>query len=172
MLRSSIMNYCGIDISTRRIGIAIVDDDENLVAYKTESLASIPSHKERRRCIVESLYDLVDDFGIDEILTEEVRLFSYGGRNFINFNTIFRLLACIVSIIDNIDASILTIGVRSWKSKILTGRPYLKGSKSGKEGAVRFIKDKYGIDVNHDLADSICIALFLKRHRDKCKVLE
>jgi hypothetical protein len=104
---------------------------------------------------------------VKTIYCEEVRLFSFGGRNFINMKTILRLYSILTTLIDN-DIKVYTINSRSWKSRILKPAGYEKS----KEGSVKYILNKYNIEVNHDIADAICQAEYAKKFKSLCKEID
>ena len=150
---------CGLDISTARIGLCIYKNRYNII-YRTYTFNKTQSHKERRHIIL----SIVKDMKIKEVYVEEVRLFSFGGRNFINTKTIFRLLSILITLLDN-NIKIYTINARSWKSRIL--KP--AGFDKSKEGSINYVKYKYKINVNHDTADAICIAEYASKFKSMCK---
>ena len=149
---------CGLDISTKRIGICALHKVG--FAIRTQTFNANQSHKERRHIILSMLKDI----GVKKVYVEEVRLFSFKGRNFINTKTIFRLLSILVTLIDN-DIEVYTINARSWKTRILK----YNGFDKTKEGSVKYVKHKYNIDVNHDVADSICIAEYVRLYPEMPK---
>ena len=158
---------CGLDISTSRIGMNIYYKNGNL-SYRTYTFRKEQSHKERRQIIL----SLVNDMKVKTIFCEEVRLFSFGGtvgkkRNFINVGTMLRLYSILTTLIDN-GINVYTMNSRSWKSRIL--KP--AGFEQSKEGSVLFVKHKYGIDVNHDVADAICQSLYAKKFKNMCKKID
>lgn len=152
---------CGLDISTKRIGLCVIG--KNGIAIRTQTFFDKQSHTERRHIILSMLKDMK----VKRVYVEEVRLFSFRGRNFINTKTIFRLLSILITLIDN-NIKIYTINARSWKTRILK----YNGFDKSKDGSVKYIKHKYNIDVNHDVADSICIAEYARKYKDMTKKFE
>jgi Holliday junction resolvasome RuvABC endonuclease subunit len=140
----------GIDYSTVRAGVSVIDSKGNLVAYETVLLDNPHlSHKQKRKYLIKSIKHLIEGLPVKIAVIESVRLFHH---SFISMKTIYALIAVSTAIVDNLDIQVYTIDTRSWKKGVLGS------AKATKEDSVRFVKRKYGIDVDHDLADSVCIA--------------
>ena len=144
----------GVDYSTRRVGIAIINEKGELLVAKVESLERFRSHKRKRLWIAKLIRDLEKEYFVGIIVVEAVRLFSGRGIPRIQFETILRLQSVITTINDKVSSQMFAIETRSWKARIIPA----KLRKGGKEVSVKYVKEKYGIDTVHDLADAICLA--------------
>lgn len=116
-------------------------------------------HKIRRQIIKRYLKYFNPDF----IVMESVRLFH---RNFINIDAIKRLGGITYLVIDFFDCKSYSIDVRSWKKLILGS------AKVEKEKSIYYVKKKYDIITNNDMADSICIAECGLRFKNRLKEIE
>jgi len=157
--------FLGVDISTKRVGIGLIDNLENIHCALTYSFSN--SHNEQRHVFSKIIKQIKDEFNINNAYFEEVRLISFKGRNFINLQTIYRLHSCI-TIIQLNDLETYQINARSWKCRILKSH----GFDKSKQGSIDYIKYRYGIDYNHDLCDALCIAIYAKRYKDMPKLFK
>jgi len=133
----------GVDISTSNIGFCQMSLNE---LYATSlKLNNYASHKDRRKLIRAYLAYFKPNY----VVLESVRLFHKG---FVNIDVIKRLGGIIYLIVDFFDCKVYSIDVRSWKKLILGS------AKVGKEMSVKYVKKKYDIITNNDMADAICIA--------------
>jgi len=164
------MLYCGLDISSVRIGISVINDLEEIILSQTYKFTDLDSQFDKRMILKNMVMKVLKSCKLNIIFLEEVRLFSYGGKGnyFISEKAIFRLLSLIITLM-NEEIKVYKINSRSWKSRILRGPKKVlnkqKNKKSGtdKQESVKFIQEVYNINVNHDQADSICIAIYARR---------
>ena len=138
----------------------------NIKAFSID-LSNIKSHKARRYEIKSRLcFDFSCENNPDFIVVESVRLFHH---NFINLDAIKRLGGIIYLIVDFYNCPVYQIDTRSWK-KIILG-----SSKVEKDYSTIYIKGKYDIIGNNDLADSVCLAecgMIINHYREKFKRIE
>lgn len=170
-----IYNYVlGIDLGgASRNGLALYSNSEKrLVYYSTVKRYESKTNLEHRKNIVKEIKYIQEKYGIDVIIFESIRLFSYGR---IQMQTILSLCKLQTSIIDEFSnvCDIYQVDVRSWKARVLGS------AKVEKEFSVSYVKNKYKdidiydkiyhpklketeIQINHDLCDAICISECLK----------
>lgn len=163
------MFYCGVDISSKRIGISIINDLQEIERTQTYKF-DLENQKEKRMILKKMVLDAMKQFNLKKIYLEEVRLFSYSGNSnyFISEKAIFRLISLIVTLM-NEDVEVYKISPISWKTRILKWKGY--GTK--KEDSIKFIKNTYNLEVNDDQADSICIALYAREYgKEKAKLID
>ena len=147
----------GVDLSTANIGFCQLSISE-LYGFSIQ-LNRYGGHKIRRKIIKEYL----KYFNPDYVVMENVRLFH---QNFINIDAIKRLGGLTYLIIDFFDCKSYSIDVRSWKKLILGS------AKVKKDYSIEYVKNKYDIITNNDMADSICIAEVGLRFKNRLKEIE
>lgn len=149
----------GIDQSYTQIGIAISEGSStktgNILAYNSYNYRGLKSKSEKRQFVSRLVKHAIKKYKPDVIVVERIRTFSQG---FISTAYIKVTGALIGTIVDTAyPAKVWSADTRSWKSHVC-------GSSKGKHKAdkgvsVRFVRSKFGIEVNDDEADAICIAL-------------
>ncbi len=142
------MIVLGVDYSTKRCGFTVMDSFCTILFCQTATFEN-QTHKEIRLKIAEIVVNLIREYNVDFVLLEKVRLFSRGS---ISFDAVYQLASIVSSIVNISTVPVYSVDVRSWKVRILGS------AKASKEDAVRYVKQKYNIDHNHDVADSVCIA--------------
>lgn len=142
------MIVLGVDYSTKRCGFTVMDSFYTILFCQTATFEN-KTHKEIRLKISEIVTNLINEYNVDFILLEKVRLFSRGS---ISFDAVYQLAGIVASIVNVSSVPVYSVDVRAWKYRILGS------AKASKEDAVNYVKQKYNIDHNHDVADSICIA--------------
>lgn len=143
----------------------------NIITYDTISRNDSKNNLEHRLKIINAIKEF-SDFGIDVLIFESIRLFSYGH---IQMQTILSLNKVQTTIINEFSDvfDIYQVDVRAWKSRVLGS------AKVDKLESVRYVRNKYPhidlidkiekprkhetvLDLNVDLADAICISECLK----------
>lgn len=164
----------GIDMGTSgRSGIALWDSSANsILIYDTIRRHDSKNNLEHRLKVIDSIRNICEQYKVDIILFESIRLFSYGH---IQMNTILSLCKMQTTIINEFSSTcdIYQIDVRSWKSRVLGN------ANVDKDASIKYVQNKYPdinildeiikpikkeivLEINHDLCDSICIAESLK----------
>lgn len=164
----------GVDLGgTTRNCLALFDKDNNkLLVYKTISRRDSKTNLEHRKKIINEIKEIHKLFGIDILIFESIRLFSYGH---IQMGTILSLNKVQTTIVNECSDlfDIYQVDVRSWKSRVLGT------AKADKDMAIAYVRNKYPhvdlfdeiikpikhetiIELNHDLSDAICISESLK----------
>lgn len=164
----------GVDLGgTTRNCLALFDKNKNeLLTYKTISRRDSKTNLEHRQKIIKEIKEVYETYGIDILIFESIRLFSYGH---IQMGTILSLNKVQTTIINECSNlfDIYQVDVRSWKSRVLGT------AKADKDMAISYVRNKYPhvnlfdeivkpikhetiIELNHDLSDAICISESLK----------
>lgn len=155
------MKVLALDLSTHSSGFAIGTETE-LLDYGCIS-SSKKNVIERIYIMKDTIEQLLQEHAIDKVVVEEVRT-DY--QNAHTYKVLTWLQAAIVFAVYNYnkEVEIEYLQPSSWRSKI--------GIKTGagirrdelKQADIQWVKNKYGIDVNDDIADAICIynSLFIK----------
>lgn len=146
------MVVCGLDIGGASTnGICVMSDSGKII-----KVIEVPfkgkTKGEHRRFVASLVRKVAQETGVTDILLEAVRL--YRGGHVSPLADIMSLGKITGAIIDSCCdiCEIHQVQVNSWKARVL-------GNKSAtKEDAVNFVKKTYGLNVCHDVADSICIA--------------
>lgn len=156
------MKWGGVDIGgSTRVGICIIDDDENILYSTNIPKSNKTSPSQHRRAVASAVLELVIKYEVEAIGVERVKM--HRGSRLSKLSSIVSLAKATGTLLDTIDVNckVYDFETISWKAKIL-------GNKAAsKEDAVNFIQLHYGISVPHDEADAICQALYLKRYLNK-----
>lgn len=167
-------NVLGIDLGgASRNGLALYSNkDKKLLYHKTIKRYEASSNLEHRNNVIMEMKTINEEYGIDIIIFEAIRLFSYGK---IQLQTILSLNKMQTTIINEFSdiCDIYQVDVRSWKSRVLGS------ANADKSFSLMYIKNKYPnvniydeiyhpriketeIQLNHDICDAICISEVLK----------
>ena len=154
------MNILSLDLSTKSSCWAIFIDGE-LINYGCITSASTDLIK-RIYIMKDEIQKLLTENKIDKIVVEEVRPEGgYGVGNQKTHKALMWLQAAIAFMVYDFDKKIEIeyIYPSSWRATcgIKNGRGIVRSTL--KEADIAFVKDKYGLDVNDDVADAICIGL-------------
>lgn len=155
-----IMNLLSLDLSTHSSGWAIFIDGE-LTNHGCITSASTDLIK-RIYIMKDEIQKLLTENKIDKIVVEEVRPEGgYGVGNQKTHKALMWLQAAIAFMVHDFfpKIEIEYIYPSSWRATcgIKNGRGIVRSTL--KEADIAFVKDKYGLDVNDDVADAICIGL-------------
>lgn len=143
-----------IDASSKSTGVAIFKDKELvarhlIAAAGTDSLARIKK-------MVSEIEILYKAWNVDAVIMEDV--IPADVHNNLNvFKTLHYLQAALVLMFHNHEQKVEFYVSSEWRKKcgIRTGRGITRDMV--KAADIKFVKDNYGIDVNDDVADAICI---------------
>lgn len=152
------MNILALDLSTKSSGWAVYESTE-LKDYGCITSASTNLIK-RIYIMSDGIEDVLNKYKIDKIIVEEVRPEGgYGVGNQKTYKALMWLQAKIAFLIYEKfkKIEIEYIYPSSWRASIgiKTGRGIKRTSL--KQADIDFVKEKYNIDVNDDIADAICI---------------
>lgn len=158
------MKILSLDLSTKSSGWAIFEDGE-LKGHGCITSASTDLIK-RIQIMTEGIKKIMEDYDhVDKVIVEEVRPegTGYGVGNLQTHRALMWLQAGIAFMLhDNFKKVDLDfIYPSSWRASIgiKTGRGVKRSTL--KEKDIEFVKDKWGIEVNDDEADAICIGFAL-----------
>jgi Holliday junction resolvasome RuvABC endonuclease subunit len=153
------MKILSLDLSTKSSGWAIFEDTK-LVDYGCITSSSTDLIK-RIKIMTEGIKNILDEHNdINKIIAEEVRpQGGYGAGNIQTHRALMWLQAGIAFMLhDNFKNLTLDfIYPSSWRAScgIKNGRGIKRESQ--KQQDIEFVKEKFGIDVNDDIADAIGI---------------
>lgn len=149
-----------IDASTKSTGVAIFKD-KKLINYKNV-INNNRSVLKRIKFMTDKIEDIYKEYNEEEcqIIMEQVIPDNLNDakwtRNQATFKALFYLQAAIVLMFDHYDLEVELVGASTWRKWC--------GIKQGganretlKFRDVEFVRKNYGIGVNDDLADAICI---------------
>lgn len=152
------MIYMGADLSTTSTGIGILKDKE-LIHYECIKPKS-KDWEERVRQIALRLNEILSEYNIENIYVEDVPL-KDGKITIKKLSTVRGTLTAISSL-HNVPLN--PDSVSDWRKNA----GFYDGTKDGmkrdamKQKAVDRVKEIFGIDVNDDIAEAICIAYYHK----------
>lgn len=153
------MYTLSLDLSTKSSGFAVFEN-KKLIEFGCLTASSTDVIK-RIYKIIGELSKIVDKYPIDTVLIEEVRPedLKHSGKNLHTQKVLMWLQAAVVFLLHDKrpKAKIEYIYPSSWRSGvgIHTGRGIKREGLKPQD--ISFVKENYGIDVNDDIADSICI---------------
>ena len=155
------MYLLSLDLSTKSSGWAVFNDG-NLVDYGCITASSTDLIKRIKKMTDELQISALNKYEIGKVIVEEVRPEGgYGVGNQKTHKALMWLQAAVAFMLhDNYPTVELEyIYPSSWRASlgIKNGRGIKR--QTLKEADVEFVKTKYRINVNDDVADAICIGL-------------
>lgn len=152
------MNIMALDISTKSTGCAIFKDNK-LDSYNCYTATSKELIR-RIRKIIQNIDDAIAENGIDIIVIEEVRPDDEKATNNNAHRALMWIQAALAFMLFDKypDIKIEYIYPSQWRKNcgIKTGRGIKRDSL--KKADIDFVKQRYNLSVNDDIADAICIA--------------
>lgn len=141
------------DQSYSNIGFAYWNGKEFIdKSYGSFNIKSIGNNIVKRAFIRTLARGLVETFKPEMVIVEQIRMFNKG---FAKLGPIVDLAEMITTIVDEVfPLPVYAIDSRSWKAKVIGD------ASADKEQAVKFVKDNFGIDADHDTCDAICQSLY------------
>ena len=148
------MKILSIDPSTKSTGVAIFEDGK-LISYKCISATSENLFK-RIRKMQEEIRTLIETEKINAIYIEDVLPEDVKGNRTV-FKALMYLQGYLCEVFKDFGITPIFYFPNEWRSKlgIHTGRGVVRESLKPQD--IAFVKRKYGIEVNDDIADAICI---------------
>lgn len=143
-----------IDASSKSTGVAIFKDKE-LIHYQLITSSSDDAFVRIKKMVAEikKIYWTwnVTNVIMEDVLPEDVR------HNQNVFKILHYLQAAVVLMLHDCDQKVEFYVSSHWRKKcgIRTGRGITRDMV--KAADIKFVKDKYGLEVNDDIADAICI---------------
>lgn len=151
------MTILGIDASTKSSGWAVFED-KKLIDYGCVTAASEDLFKRIKKQVSE-LQEVISKYNITKIILEEVRP-ENGTQNIKTHKALMYLQGCFAMMLhDNFPKiAIEYLYPSEWRSRcgISTGRGITRASLKPKD--IAFVKEKFNITVNDDIADAIGLA--------------
>lgn len=166
-----IMNLLSLDLSTHSSGWAFFEAGE-LKDWGCITSASTDLIK-RIYIMKDGIQEILSKSKVDKIIVEEVRPEGgYGVGNQKTHKALMWLQAAIAFMVYDFNKKIEIeyIYPSSWRATcgIKNGRGIVRSTL--KEADIAFVKDKYGLDVNDDIADAICIGLAQYSEQDNNEI--
>lgn len=147
------MKLLALDASTKSTGLALFEDNK-LLDYKCITASSTDMIK-RITKIINELVEYLNQNSVDKVVLEEVR--PETGTNLNTYRALMWMQAAIAFMLhENFPRVKLEYVYPSeWRAAcgIKTGRGVLRAEQ--KEYDIQFVRDKYSINVNDDIADAI-----------------
>lgn len=146
------MRFCGIDASSKKTGICLLIDGQ-LSDYKLLDYSSISDREERMKLMCTALLKQLSEYNPDFVAIED----SWNAKNV----EVTKLLTRIMGV----TYAWCLSKKRDWDSILPPQwRKYCgidqskKKRQELKQASIDYVKQKYNIDVNDDVADSIALA--------------
>ena len=149
------MFILSLDLSTKSSGFAIFEN-EKLKDYGCITAGSANLHK-RIDKMIEELEKILQSYKIDKVFIEDIIPEDVRGNQSV-FKALMYLQGFVMHLLDKYNIKDITFFTASeWRKKcgIHTGRGVVRESLKPKDKA--FVKNEYGLQVNDDVADAICI---------------
>lgn len=158
-------NILSLDLSTKSSGWS-VSINNSLIDYGCIQSSSTDVVK-RIFIMKNAIKEIIQKYKIEQIVVEEVRV-DY--QNAHTYKILTWLQAAIVFTAYEIDPKIQIeyVQASSWRSKIgiHTGRGIKR--ESLKQEDIKYVKNKYNINANDDICDSICLLdAYIKENQKK-----
>lgn len=150
----------GFDQSYTRIGVTVTQGTSSkngkILTNASFSYRKKKTKTEKRLFVAKMTKHLIEKYKPDVIIVERIRTFSQG---MISVPYIKTTGALIATIVDNAyPIEVYSADTRSWKARVC-GKS--KGMHKADKGvSVRFIRERFGLEMNDDAADSVCISLY------------
>lgn len=159
------MKLLALDMSTKSTGYCIFED-KKIVGYGCLTAGGSDPYA-RIFKIKEQIKDIYERYLPDEVTIEEIIPADVGHKQDV-FKTLMYLQAVVVLYFYIVNKYFpITFQVAShWRSNvgIQTGR--YSHRQELKEASIQVVKNKYGIDVNDDTADAICLGISYYKDQD------
>lgn len=148
------MIILGLDLSSKSSGYSVFDDGK-LIDYGCITSGSNNLYK-RIDVMVDGVKEVLDKYQINHVYIEDV--FPEDVHNNRNvFDALKYLQGFILHLLNDYNLPHTFFVASEWRAAcgIHTGRGIKRESLKPKD--IAFVKEKFGIDVNDDVADSICV---------------
>lgn len=144
-----------LDQSARVTGWAIFQDGKLLEYGKFEFTSDIPIAK-RLFKIRTKVKELIDNYGIEELVLEDIQLQNNVVNNVQTFKSLAEVFGIITELCEEINLPWSAVLASSWKHTL-----GIKGADRAaqKRNAQQYIVDTYGIKPIQDICDAICIGV-------------
>lgn len=154
------MNILSLDLSSKSSGWAFFEDNK-LIDYGCITSASTDLIK-RIYVMREGIQEVLNKYTIDKVYVEEVRpQGGFGAGNIQTHRALMWLQAAIAFMLHDFNKKIVLEYVypSTWRATI--GIKNGRGIKreSLKQADIAFVKERYNISVNDDIADAICLGI-------------
>ena len=154
------MNILSLDLSSKSSGWAFFEDNK-LIDYGCITSASTDLIK-RIYIMRDGIQEVLNKYTIDKVYVEEVRpQGGFGAGNIQTHRALMWLQAAIAFMLHDFNKKIVLEYVypSTWRATI--GIKNGRGIKreSLKQADIAFVKERYNISVNDDIADAICLGI-------------
>lgn len=141
-----------LDQASKITGWAVFEDGE-LKSYGKISLDD-PNIDYRLVQLRASIWDLIKDYNIDEVIFEDIQQQNNVANNVQTFKVLAEVYGVISELLQEIQIPHSTVLATSWKSTLgIKG----KARAEQKKNAQLYVEQNYGVHVIQDIADAICI---------------
>ena len=135
-------------------GITIMNEMEQILYTEAFPYRKKFGKGFHRRSISQHIKELVEQYNVQRIIVERVKLFR--GNNISKLSNITSLWGICVGILDAVQGlcDVYDVEVRTWKSQVLNN------TSKNKEFSINYVKLMYKMDMKEHQADSVCIAIY------------
>jgi Holliday junction resolvasome RuvABC endonuclease subunit len=160
------MRLLALDQASKVSGYAVFIDGKletfGKLSFNNESLG------ERLFRIREAVAKLIADYGIEEVIFEDIQLQSNVGNNVQTFKALAEVYGVIYELVTELDLPNTSVLASSWKSALgIKGRT----RQEQKRKAQAYVTNIYGIKATQDESDAICIGSYFLNKQDKVDTL-
>lgn len=148
------MIIMGLDPSTKASGVSIFKDNE-LIHYECITAGSANLYNRIDKMVAE-LKRIITEYKVEYVYIEDVYPEDVMNNQNV-FNALKYLQGFILHLLNQFNLNHTFFTPSEWRSKcgIHTGRGIKRESLKTKD--IEFVKNQFGINVNDDIADAICI---------------
>jgi len=149
------MFYLALDLSTKSSGYAVFED-KKLIDYGCITATSSNVWHRIDKMIVELEDKILQKYQFSHIYIEDVYPEDVKG-NLTVWRTLTYLQGFVLHLLDKYDLKSTFFTASEWRAKcgIHTGRGIKRDSLKPRD--IAFVKNQFGLDVNDDVADAICL---------------
>lgn len=145
------MKVCGLDISTKKTGVSF-GEDEKILSYDLIDKSDITDVEDRINKMALALIEKLNVEKPEIVWIED----TWNARNIQTTKELTRIIGVVNGWCIMNNAEFNLIMPSRWR-KLVSIEQGKKKRQELKELSIKYVKDNFNIDVNDDVADSICI---------------
>ena len=167
----TIHNLINID-QARQCGLAIFNiDTKELIKYDMETFSSgkkiYKDYDDAIFHIRKMVEKLIDEYSPSTITVEGVQM----QQNKAVFAKLSRLQGVLINCLKENNINYIVIPPVTWKSYLKISKGSKTNRKMEKQNSINFVKEKFNIDTNDNIADAICMGYYTLNKYEKDELI-